>query len=162
MCGVTSLTELRDPLLCLSFLWNSPLIPVAAMVAQNPFSFPPARKMPGFLSDSQLQQHKVRLLCDWCPLSGQSPLKAGDCLSLWDAPHFESPLRSACLQCTVQNPQVIGFCIMSRICSCCHWEGWSIGSLYNKTCIKSSVLSVFSLWIIKQLCVLDESTPLTL
>lgn len=45
MCGVSSLTELRDPLLCLSFLWNSPLIPVAAMVAQNPFSFPPARKI---------------------------------------------------------------------------------------------------------------------
>lgn len=111
-----------------------------------------------FLVAVAQSQATLRLL----PLSGQRPLKAGDCLSLWGAPHFESPLQSACLWCTVQNPQVIGFCVTSRICSCYHWEGWSIGSLYNKTCMKSSVLSVFSLCIIKQLCVLDESTPLTL
>lgn len=146
MCGVSSLTELRDPLLCLSFLWNSPLISVAAMVAQNPFSFPPARKIArvsiGFLVAVAQSQATLRLM----PTVRAKPPKSRRLPLLWAAPHFESPLQSACLQCTVQNPQVIGFCIMSRICSCYHWEAWSIGSLYIKMYKIFSSISFFFMY----------------
>lgn len=158
MCGVSSVTELRDPPLCLSVRWNSPLFWWQPWLPRTPSLCPPARKMPGLLAESQLRQPEVRLLCDRTPPSGQSPQSR----KLPHSPHFESPLQPACFQYAVQNPQVIGFCLLSRICSCFHWDSWSIGSVYNKTRIKSSVLPVFSLCIIKLLCVLDELTPLTL